>query len=69
VIFAGRKVSIPKPRLRAKGGRELTLKSYRAFQQDGRMQRAVGQWKAGTAAELRRSLIVASEKGYSFPDP
>jgi putative transposase len=43
VIFAGRKVSIPKPRLRAKGGRELTLKSYRAFQQDGRMQRAVAR--------------------------
>ncbi len=43
VIFAGRKVSIRKPRLRAKGGRELPLKSYQAFQQDGRMQRAVAR--------------------------
>lgn len=43
VIFAGRKVSIDKPRLRAKGGSELTLKSYQAFQQNGRMQRAVAR--------------------------
>ena len=43
IIYAGRKVSIPKPRVRAKGGRELVLQSYRAFQQDGRMQRAVAR--------------------------
>lgn len=43
VIFAGRKVSINKPRLRAKGGGELALKSYQAFQQNGRMQRAVAR--------------------------
>jgi len=43
VVFAGRKVSIAKPRLRAKAGRELRLKSYEAFQQDGRMQRAVAR--------------------------
>ena len=43
IVYAGRKVSIPKPRLRAKGGGELTLKSYQAFQQDGRMQRAVAR--------------------------
>lgn len=43
VIYAGRKVVIPKPRLRAKGGGELVLKSYQAFQQDGRMQRAVAR--------------------------
>lgn len=43
VVFAGRKVSIPKPRLRARAGKELTLKSYQAFQQDGRMQRAVAR--------------------------
>jgi putative transposase len=43
VIFAGRKVSIAKPRLRAKGGAELLLKSYQSFQQDGRMQRAVAR--------------------------
>lgn len=43
VVFAGRKVSIHKPRLRAKAGGELALKSYQAFQQDGRMQRAVSR--------------------------
>lgn len=43
VIFAGRKVSINKPRVRAKDGGEITLKSYQAFQQDGRMQRAVAR--------------------------
>ena len=43
IVFAGRKVSIDKPRVRAKGGQEITLKSYQAFQQDGRMQRAVAR--------------------------
>lgn len=43
IVFAGRKVSIPKPRLREKGGTEIRLKSYQAFQQDGRMQRAVAR--------------------------
>jgi putative transposase len=43
VVFAGRKVSIDKPRVRAKGGKELVLRSYEAFQQDGRMQRAVAR--------------------------
>jgi len=43
IVYAGRKVSIAKPRLRAKGGRELQLKSYQAFQQEGRMQRAVAR--------------------------
>ena len=43
VVFAGRKVSITKPRLRAKGGGELPLKSYQSFQQNGRMQRAVAR--------------------------
>ena len=43
VIYAGRKVSFAKPRVRAKGGKELVLKSYQSFQQDGRMQRAVAR--------------------------
>src|SRR5262245_26226309 len=43
IVYAGRKVPIAKPRLRAKGGAELGLQSYRAFQQDGRMQRAVAR--------------------------
>jgi transposase-like protein len=43
VVFAGRKVAIQKPRLRQKGGPELTLRSYAALQQDGRLQRAVAR--------------------------
>jgi putative transposase len=44
VIFHGRKVPISRPRLRDKGAdREAALESYRLFQQDGRMQRAVAR--------------------------
>ena len=43
VVYAGRKVPILKPRVRAKGGGELRLQSYESFQQDGRMQRAVAR--------------------------
>jgi transposase-like protein len=43
IVYAGRKVSIPKPRVREKGGREIRLQSYQAFQQDGRLQRAVAR--------------------------
>jgi putative transposase len=43
IVFAGRKVPIAKPRLRAKGGQEVLLQSYQAFQQNGRMQRAVAR--------------------------
>jgi putative transposase len=43
IVYAGRKVPLAKPRVRAKGGPELLLKSYQAFQQDGRMQRAVAR--------------------------
>src|SRR5436190_2534539 len=43
VVYAGRKVSIARPRVRQKAGPEIRLKSYQAFQQDGRMQRAVAR--------------------------
>lgn len=43
IVFAGRKVPLQKPRLRQKGGPELTLQSYAAFQQDGRLQRAMAR--------------------------
>ena len=43
VIFHGRKVALPRPRLRQKGGGEAGLESYHLFQQDGRMQRAVAR--------------------------
>lgn len=43
VIYAGRKVNINKPRVRSKEGTEVNLQSYKAFQQNGRMQRAVAR--------------------------
>lgn len=43
VVYAGRKVPIDKPRVRHKGGSEIELQSYKAFQQDGRMQKAVAR--------------------------
>ena len=43
IVYAGRKVPVSKPRVRAKTGREIRLQSYQAFQQDGRMQRAVAR--------------------------
>jgi len=43
VVYAGRKVPIPKPRVRQKGAGEIVLRSYEAFQQDGRLQRAVAR--------------------------
>lgn len=43
VIFHGRKAPIQRPRLRDKAVGEAALQSYRLFQQDGRMQRAVAR--------------------------
>ena len=43
VVYAGRKVPMARPRVRAKGGGEVALRSYHAFQSPGRMQRAVAR--------------------------
>jgi transposase-like protein len=43
IVYAGRKISIQRPRVRSKDNEELLLKSYHAFQNDGRMQRAVAR--------------------------
>jgi len=43
VVFHGRKVPINRPRLRNKSAGEAALHSYRLFQQDGKMQRAVAR--------------------------
>src|SRR5450759_2506383 len=40
LVFHGRKVAIPRPRLRPKHGGEAALESYQLFQQAGRRQRA-----------------------------
>ena len=41
VVFAGRKVDVKRPRVVSVAGKEIPLPTYRRFQRDGRMQRAV----------------------------
>jgi len=43
VIYNGRKVTLERPRARTADQQEVQLKSYRAFQQDGKMQQAVAR--------------------------
>ena len=43
IVYAGRKIPVQRPRVRSKDNEELPLKSYQAFQSDGRMQRAVAR--------------------------
>jgi transposase-like protein len=43
VVFAGRKVPLPRPRVRAVDGREVPLDRYGMFQAAGRMQEAVAR--------------------------
>jgi len=43
VIFSGRKVPLQRPRLRHEQNGEVDLASYRAFQRDGKLQRAVSR--------------------------
>jgi putative transposase len=43
VIFAGRKVALPRPRVRSVNGREIPLARYQAFAHPARLQEAVSQ--------------------------
>lgn len=43
VIYAGRKVTLERPRLRSREDQEVPLASYQAFQQDGKLQQAVAR--------------------------
>jgi len=56
VILAGRKVTINKPRVRHKGGAELPLATYKAFQQEGPLQKAIGR-------NLRRQVSTRNYAG------
>ena len=42
VIFAGRKVALPRPRVRSVEGKEIPLVRYQAFAHPQRLQEAVG---------------------------
>jgi putative transposase len=56
VVLSGRKVRISKPRLRQKGGGQLALATYKAFQQNGPLQKAV-------ARQLRRQVSTRNYAG------
>jgi transposase-like protein len=56
VIFAGRKVRIDKPRVRQKSGTELSLATYKAFQQKSPLQKAIGR-------KLRRQVSTRNYAG------
>lgn len=56
VVFAGRKVTINKPRVRQKGGAELGLATYKAFQETGPLQKAIGR-------NLRRQVSTRNYAG------
>ena len=43
IVYAGRKVAVKRPRVRSKDNQEVPLKSYQAFQSEGRMQKAVAK--------------------------
>jgi transposase-like protein len=43
VIYAGRKVTLERPRLRSREDREVPLASYQAFQKEGKLQQAVAR--------------------------
>ena len=43
VIYAGRKVTLDRPRLRSREDQEVPLASYQAFQKDGKLQQAVAR--------------------------
>lgn len=43
VIYGGRKVHLPRPRLRSRQDQEVPLVSYQAFQKNGKLQQAVAR--------------------------
>jgi transposase-like protein len=43
IVYGGQKLPVERPRVRCKGGSEIGLETYRRFQQDGAMQRAVAR--------------------------
>jgi len=43
VVYGGRKVKLQRPRLRSRNAKEVHLGSYKAFQQEGKLQQAVAR--------------------------
>ncbi len=67
VVFAGQKVPLLRPRVRTRTGEEVDLESYARLQQDGRMQRAVGEGiVAGLTTRNYRRAVRSVLTGYGI---
>lgn len=67
VVFAGRKISMPRPRVRSKEGEEIALKRFELFQEDGRMPQAVQpRVVAGVSMRAYGQVIDAVCDGYGI---
>lgn len=67
VIYAGRKVSLKRPRLRSREDKEEPLASYQAFQKNGKLQQAVArQLSRQCSARDYEGAIESCLKGYGI---
>jgi len=67
VVFAGQKVEIERPRVRARQGEEVHLDSYARLQHDGRRQRAVREGiVAGLTSRNYRRAVQSVLDGYGI---
>ncbi len=67
VIFGGQKVSIPRPRVRTREGKEVPLEAYQRLQQDGRRQRRVREGVlAGLTTRNYRRAVESVLDGYGI---
>ena len=58
VVFAGQKIPLERPRVRTREGQEVELESYGQLQQDGKLQRAVGERRvAGLSTRNYRRAV------------
>src|SRR6267142_6151238 len=67
VIYAGRKVTLERPRLRSREDQEVPLASYQAFQKDGKLQEAVArQLTRQCSSRAYEGAIDGCLKGYGL---
>jgi putative transposase len=67
VVFGGQKVSIPRPRVRTREGKEVALDSYARLQHDGRRQRAVREaMVAGLTTRSYHRAVESVLEGYGI---
>lgn len=67
VMFGGQKVAMEKPRVRRKGGSEVALQTYEAFQQDVRLDESVmDQMVLGISTRNYEPSIRAVMEGYGI---